>query len=73
MLKSERLRVTTIAAAFLVVLVAVLVLLGARPAEAAFPGANGRIAFVSDRLTAGNPIPPGQTQPDLEIFTIGRV
>jgi hypothetical protein len=59
MLKSERLRVTTIAAEFLIALVAVLVLWGARPAEAAFPGANGRIAFVSDQLTAGNPIPPG--------------
>jgi Tol biopolymer transport system component len=40
------------------------------PAEAAFPGANGRIAFVSDRLTTGNPIPPGQTSPDYEIFTM---
>ena len=60
MLRSEGLRVKTIAAAsVLAALVAALVLWGARPAEAAFPGSNGLIAFSSDRLTAGNPIPPG--------------
>jgi Tol biopolymer transport system component len=41
-----------------------------KPAEAAFPGTNGRIAFVSNRLTATNPVPPGQSSPDYEIFTM---
>ena len=47
-----------------------LVLVGNKPAEAAFPGANGKIAFASDRLTPDNPIPPGQTSPDYEIFAM---
>ncbi len=33
-------------------------------AHAAFPGANGKIAFVSNRVTAGNP------EGDLEIFAM---
>src|SRR5215208_6981572 len=52
MVKSEGLirRVTTIAAGLLLAaLLAVLVLLwGERPAEAAFPGANGKIAYEYD-------------------------
>jgi hypothetical protein len=49
MLWSEGLRVTTIAtAAVLAALVAVVVLLGAEPAEATFPGANGLIAYEAD-------------------------
>jgi Tol biopolymer transport system component len=49
MLKSDGLRrVTTIAAGLLLAAaLAVVVLWGARPAEAAFPGANGKIAFTS--------------------------
>ena len=35
-----------------------------KPADAAFPGQNGRIAFVSDRVTPGNP------QGDAEIYTM---
>jgi Tol biopolymer transport system component len=67
MLKSERLRATTIAAAFLIALVAVVVLWGARPAEAAFPGANGKIAFSSNRTTGtGVDNPTG----DHEIFAM---
>jgi Tol biopolymer transport system component len=50
MLRSDGLRVTTIAAvAVLAALVAVLVLWGAGLAEAAFPGDNGKIAFESER------------------------
>lgn len=41
-----------------------------KPAEAAFPGANGKIVFVSNRETATNPIPPSQSVPDREIFTM---
>ncbi len=40
------------------------------PAEAAFPGANGKIAFESSRLAPRNPVPPGQTGPDSEIFAM---
>jgi TolB protein len=40
------------------------------PAEAAFPGANGKIAFESNRLAPGNPVPPGQPRPDNEIFAM---
>jgi hypothetical protein len=49
MVKSDGLRrvATTAAGLLLAALLAVLVLWGARPAEAAFPGANGKIAFVS--------------------------
>src|SRR5215210_226152 len=36
----------------------------AKPAEAAFPGANGKIAFTSDRVTLANPTG------DREIFTM---
>jgi Tol biopolymer transport system component len=64
-LKSDVLRVATIAASFLVVLAIALVLLGARPAEAAFPGNNGNIAFVSNRsIASGDP-----SASDSEIFT----
>lgn len=46
MLKSNRITVTTIAAGLAFsALLAALVLWGARPAEAAFPGANGLIAY----------------------------
>jgi Tol biopolymer transport system component len=47
--------------------VGVLALVGTKPAEAAFPGANGKIAFVSDRTTG-----PGVVNPtgDPEIFTM---
>jgi Tol biopolymer transport system component len=50
MVKSDGLRkVTTIAAGLsLAALVAVVVLLGAKPAEATFPGANGLIAYEAD-------------------------
>src|SRR5215217_719412 len=66
MLRNEGLRsLTTIAAALaLGALVAVVVLWGARPAEAAFPGANGKIVFTSDRITDTNPTG------DSEIFTM---
>jgi len=44
-----------------------LALVRTKPAEAAFPGKNGKIAFMSDRSTgAGVDNPTG----DLEIFTI---
>jgi Tol biopolymer transport system component len=50
MVRNEGLkRVTTIGTAFLVVaLVVVLVVWGARPAEGAFPGTNGKITFTRD-------------------------
>jgi Tol biopolymer transport system component len=41
-----------------------------KPAEAAFPGANGKIAFESNRPAPGNPVPPGQPRPDSEIFAM---
>ncbi len=44
--------------------VGLLVLVGTKPAEAAFPGTNGKIAFSSDRVTATNP------EGDTEIFTM---
>jgi TolB protein len=48
MLKSAGLRVTTMTAGLmLAALLAVLVLWEARPAEAAFPGGNGKIAFTN--------------------------
>jgi Tol biopolymer transport system component len=40
----------------------VLALVGTRPAEAAFPGSNGKIAFSSNRVTTNNPTG------DFEIF-----
>lgn len=51
MVRNEGLRGVTIigTALLLAVLVAVLVLWGARPAEGAFPGDNGRITFTSNR------------------------
>jgi Tol biopolymer transport system component len=56
MLKSEGLRITTIAAALLMALVAALVLWGARPAEGAFLGDNGRITFTRDPVDSNNEI-----------------
>ncbi len=57
MLKSGELRrATAIAAALLVALVAVVVLWGARPAEAAFPGINGKIVFESHRESSGGEV-----------------
>ena len=41
-----------------------LVMVGTEPAEAAFPGENGRIAFASNRVTSTNP------EGDYEIFTV---
>lgn len=38
----------------------------AKPAEAAFPGVNGKIVFQSSRITADNP------QGDYEIFSINQ-
>ena len=38
--------------------------LGAAPTAAAFPGGNGKIAFASDRVTAGNP------EGDYEVFAM---
>ncbi len=67
MFKSEKLRITTIAAAaLLALLVATLVLLGARPAEAAFPGANGKITFSSNRSI----VPSDLSSTDFEIFAM---
>ena len=61
-------RFTALAVLFAVALAAgLLMLAGTKPAEAAFPGINGKIAFMSDRTTgAGVANPTG----DLEIFTI---
>jgi len=65
MLSSEGLRVkTTVVAAVLAALTAVLVLWEARSAEASFPGTNGKIVFTSDRITDTNPTG------DSEIFTM---
>lgn len=50
-------------AAALVVVALVVASVAARPAEAAFPGKNGRIAFASARVTPGNPTG------DYEIFS----
>ena len=44
----------------------VAVLVGTKPAEAAFPGANGKIVFASNRVTATN------LDGDPEIFTMNR-
>jgi Tol biopolymer transport system component len=44
--------------------------LATNPAEAAFPGANSKIAFESNRLAPGNPVPRGQPRPDNEIFAM---
>jgi hypothetical protein len=54
------LRMTLLMAITLAILVATL----ARPAEAAFPGVNGKIAFKSSRITADNP------QGDYEIYSM---
>src|SRR5688572_24128844 len=45
-------------------LVALLLLLAAEPAGAAFPGENGKIVFVSNRLSADSP------EGDEEIYTM---
>src|SRR5215210_9369963 len=61
---------TALAVLFAVALAAgLLMLAGTKPAEAAFPGINGKIAFMSDRTTgAGVDNPTG----DFEIFTINQ-
>jgi Tol biopolymer transport system component len=41
-----------------------LALVGTKPAEAAFPGGNGKIVFFSDRITTDNP------EGDNEVFTM---
>jgi Tol biopolymer transport system component len=65
MLWSDGLRVSTIAAALLLAsLVAALFLWVERPAEATFPGTNGKIVFDSNRVTTDNPTG------DSEIFTV---
>ena len=51
-----------IAAAFLVALVATLVLWGAKPAEAAFPGSNGKVTIPSIQVLVSAlpfPLKPG--------------
>lgn len=45
----------------------VLALVGTKPAEAAFPGVNGKIAFASSRTTGAGVINP---ESDSEIFTM---
>lgn len=66
MLKSDGFRrATTITAAFLVALVAVLLLWGARPAEAAFPGSNGAIAYVNAGFQVFRMSPDGYPQTQL--------
>lgn len=58
-----------IAATMLAVLLLAIAAMLARPAEATFPGNNGRIAFASDRTTGeGVDNPEG----DFEIFTMNR-
>src|SRR3712207_2543225 len=64
MLKSGEFGRPTVIAAALLVALAAVVLWGVRPAEAAFPGANGKIAFSSNRVTTNNP------GGDLEIFAM---
>ena len=66
---TDHFRVWAVMVAALAAAVLVLITL-VKPAEAAFPGANGRIAFASNRETATNPVPPGQSNPDFEIFTM---
>jgi Tol biopolymer transport system component len=63
-------RFTALAVLFAVALAAgLLMLAGTKPAEAAFPGINGKTAFMSDRTTgAGVDNPTG----DFEIFTINQ-
>jgi dipeptidyl aminopeptidase/acylaminoacyl peptidase len=68
-LKAGALILAAVAAAVAAAVVVTLIV-GTKPAGAAFPGANGKIAFASNRVTAGNPIPPGQTRADAEIFTM---
>jgi TolB protein len=70
MLKSEGLRKVTTMAAGLVLaalLVVLVVLWGVRPAEAAFPGVNGKIVFASDR-TSGDGV--DNPEGDNEIFSM---
>jgi hypothetical protein len=59
-------RVKTIAAGLMLAAVLAVVLWGERPAEAAFPGGNGKIVFVSDR-TSGDEVdnPEGTTRSSL--------
>ena len=68
MLRSNELRLTTVASALLVgALLAVVVVWGAKPAEASFPGANGLIVFASGMTTGtGVDNPEGER----EIFTM---
>jgi TolB protein len=68
MLRSNELRVTTVASALMVAaLFALLVVWGAKPAKAAFPGGNGLIVFASNMTTGtGVDNPTG----DREIFTM---
>ena len=69
MLKVNHFRVPAAIVLAVVLAAGVLALVGTRPAEAAFPGDNGRIAFTSNRTTgAGVDNPTG----DLEIFTMNQ-
>src|ERR671916_2885491 len=57
------------AAAVAAMMLAVVMVVGARPAQAAYPGANGKIVFESDRTTGtGVDNPTG----DFEIFTMNK-
>src|SRR5918998_6422497 len=70
---TERLRrllvALVMAAAMAAMMLAVVMVVGARPAQAAFPGANGKIVFHSERTTGvGVDNPTG----DFEIFSMNK-
>ena len=55
MLKVDHFRAWAVIVVAVVLAAGVLALVGTKPAEAAFPGANDKIAFVSHRVMATNP------------------
>ena len=55
MLEVNHFRVSALMIVAAALAAVLLALVASRPAEAAFPGANGKIAFASSRVTTGNP------------------
>jgi Tol biopolymer transport system component len=61
-LRRRAVLVLQLGAALAAISLALVMVVAAKPAQAAFPGNNGKIVFMSDRITADNP------EADFEIF-----